>query len=105
MRSKRETITQMRLYRISVCSFEINSEPHRFIICLNKRDIWIIVLMLGEDNFVPISLRKCKNFWKKMYLKNFRNYLCIRGYCVNIFENINKSFDRPLTIITTDVIS
>ena len=61
--------------------------------------------MLSENDLVPVGLSKCENFWKEVYFKNLRYDLCVRRNCVSVLEDVNKSFDSPLTIATADVIS
>ncbi len=95
----------MRLFGVSVCGLEINGKPYGLIVCFDERNVRIVILMLSENNFVPVGLSKSENFRKEVYLKNLLHDLCVRRDRVNILEDVDKSFDRPLTIATADVIS
>jgi len=93
------------LFGISVCGLAINGKPYGLIVCFDERNIRVVILMLSENNFVTVGLSKCENFRKEVYLKNLRDDLCVRRDRVNVLEDVDKSFDRPLAIATADMIS
>ena len=65
---------------------------------LSGREIGVIVLLFGKDNSIVVLVGKFKQFWEEMDFKNLGNNFCVCGNSVNVLENVNKAFDRPLVI-------
>lgn len=94
----------MRFLGVSVGGLEINGESYGLVAGFDKRYVGVVILMLGKNSFVFVGLRKREDFREQVNFKNLRYDLGIRGNRVNTFENINESFDSPLTVISADVI-
>lgn len=54
MRTKRKTIAQVWFGRQSISSFEIYSEFNGIILRIEKRNVWIVVLVISQYDFEKI---------------------------------------------------